>query len=168
MLVYATLNCWMRDFGFCYFYDVLATSMPTFFKYETRRFKFEYNDMDYMIQIWKGNYTISNGGEVGVYCREKGKIGTYYDCANDEQMLPMSMQILYGEKVLVNKPLQLHWWVNGFNLGKKLYKPESLTMKFSIVMPDEEMLKAFCEAIDNHKGHDVTYTVDGLTVNAIW
>lgn len=147
MLVYATINCWMRDFGFCYLYDVIANSMPAFFKYDTRRFKFEYNDMEYMIQIWKGNYTISNGGEVGVYCRDKSKSGTYYDCANDEQMLPMSMQILYGDKVLVSKPLQLHWWVNGFNLGKTLYKPESLTMKFSIVMTDEEMLEAFCEEI---------------------
>ncbi len=168
MLVYATINCWMRDFGFCYLYDVIANAMPVFFKYDTRRFKFEYNDLEYMIQIWKGNYTISNGGEVGVYCRDKSKSGTYYDCANDEQMLQMSMQILYGDKVLVNKPLQLHWWVNGFNLGKKLYSPESLTMKFSVVMTDEEMLEAFCEAIDNNYKHDVTYTVDGLTVNAIW
>ncbi len=168
MLVYATINCWMRDFGFCYLYDVLANSMPVFFNYITRRFKFEYNDLEYMIQIWKGNYTVSNGGEVGVYCRDKAKFGSYYDCANDEQMLEMSMQILHGDKVLVNKPLQLHWWVNGFNLGTRMYLPESLTMKFSIVMADEEMLKAFCEAIDNHYRHDVTYTVDGLTVNATW
>ncbi len=168
MLVYATVNCWMRNFGFCYLYDVLASSMPYFFNYNTRRFKFDYNGLEYMIQIWKGNYTVSNGGEVGVYCRDKAKFGSYYDCVNDEQMLEMSMQILHGDKVLVNKPLQRHWWVNGFHLGTRLYLPESLTMKFSIVMADEEMLKAFCEAVDNHYRHDVTYTVDGLTVNAIW
>lgn len=168
MLVYATVNCWMRDFGFCYLYDVIANSMPVFFNYNTRRFKFEYNDLEYMIQIWKGNYTVSNGGEVGLYCREKSKIGSYYDSANDEQMLEMSMQILHGDKVLVNKPLQKHWWVNGFNLGTRMYLPESLTMKFSVVMTDEEMLNAFCEAIDKHYMHDVTYTVDGLTVNAVW
>lgn len=168
MLVYATINCWMRDFGFCYFYDVAANSMPIFFNYITRRFKFEYNGLEYMIQIWKGNYTVSNGGEVGVYCRDKSKFGSYYDCANDEQMLEMSMQILHGDKVLVNKPAQLHWWVNGFNLGLRMYLPESLTMKFSIVMEDEEMLMAFTEAIDNHYKHDVSYTVDGLTVYGTW
>lgn len=32
--------------------------MPVFFHYVTRRFKFEYNDLEYMIQIWKGNYTV--------------------------------------------------------------------------------------------------------------
>ena len=168
MIVYATVNCWMRDFGFCYLYDVLANSMPIFFNYNTRRFKFEYNDMEYMIQIWKGNYTVSNGGEVGIYCRDKSKFGSYYDSANDEQMLEMSMQILHGDKILVDKPLQKHWWVNGFNLGTRMYLPESLTMKFSVVMTDEAMLNAFCEAIDNHYMHDVTYTVDGLTVNAVW
>lgn len=168
MVVYATVNCWMRDFGFCYLYDVIANSMPVFFNYNTRRFKFEYNGLEYMIQIWKGNYTVANGGEVGVYTRDKSKFGSYYDCANDEQMLQMSMQILHGDKVLVNKPMQYHWWINGFNLGTRMYIPSSLTMKFSIVMTDEEMLNAFCEAIDNHYMHDVTYTVDGLTVNAIW
>lgn len=168
MVVYATVNCWMRNFGFCYMYDVIANMMPVFFHYNTRRFKFEYNDLEYMIQIWKGNYTVANGGEVGVYCREKSGIGTYYDCANDEQMLEMSMQILHGDEILVDKPAQLHWWVNGFNLGTRMYLPESLTMKFSIVMEDEEMLKAFCEAIDKHYMHDVTYTVDGLTVYAVW
>ncbi len=168
MLVYATIDCWMRDFGFCYLYDLLANSMPVFFHYVTRRFKFEYNNLEYMIQIWKGNYTIANGGEVGVYCRDKDKFGSYYDCANDEQMLEMSMQILHGDNILVDKGPELHWWMNGFHLGTRMYIPESLTMKFSIVMTDEEMLKAFCEAIDNHYMNDVTYTVDGLTVNAVW
>ena len=168
MLVYATIDCWMRDFGFCYLYDVIANSMPFFFNYETRRFKFEYNDFEYMIQIWKGNYSVANGGEVGLYSRDKSKFGTYYDSVNDEQMLEMSMQILHGDKILVDVGPELHWWMNGFNLGTRMYLPESLTMKFSIVMPDEEMLNAFCEAIDNHYMHDVTYSVDGLTVNAVW
>ena len=168
MLVYATINCWMREYGFCLLYDIVAGMLPVFFNYETRRFKFEYNDLEYMIQIWKGNYTIANGGEVGLYCRDKSKFGTYYDSANDEQMLEMSMQILHGDKVLVDEGPMMHWWVNGFNLGKRLYLPESLTLKFSIVMTDKDMLDAFCEAMDKHYKHDVSYSVDGLTVNVIW
>ncbi|MBR3780182.1 MAG: DUF4474 domain-containing protein [Clostridia bacterium] len=168
MTVYATIDCWMRNFGFCLFYDFAASSMPLFFNYRTRRFKFDYNGMEYMIQIWKGNYTVANGGEVGVYCRDKSKSGSYYDCANDEQMLNMSMQILHGDKILVDEGPMMHWWINGFNLGDRMYLPESLTMKFSIEMTDEEMLNAFCESIDNHYMNDVTYTVDGLTVNVVW
>lgn len=168
MVVYATLNCWMRDFGFCVPYDILANSMPYFFNYNTRRFKFDYNSLEYMIQIWKGNYTMANGAEVGVYCREPGSFGTYYDCVNDEQMLTMSMQLLHGDEILLNKEPELHWWCNGFALTDRMYLPSSLTMNFSIEMKDEEMLNAFTEAIDNHYMNDVTYTVDGLTVNAIW
>ncbi len=168
MMVYATIDSWMRNFGFCLFYDIAASSMPVFFNYRTRRFKFDYNGLEYMIQVWKGNYTVANGGEVGVYCRDSSKFGSYYDCANNEQMLNISMQILHGEKILVDEGPMMHWWVNGFNLSDRMYLPESLTMKFSIEMTDEEMLNAFCESIDNHYMNDVTYTVDGLTVNVVW
>lgn len=168
MTMYATVDCWMRNFGFSLFYDVIAGSMPWFFNYNTRRFKFEYDGLEWMIQMWKGNYVITNGGEVGIYNRTADKWGTFYNCATDEQMLDMSLQICAGEKILVNKPLQKHWWINGFNLSERMYFPSTLTLKSSIVMPDEEMLEAFCEAIDNHYRKDVTYTVDGLTVNVIW
>ena len=168
LTMYATVDSWMRNFGFCFFYDVIAGSMPWFFNYNTRRFKFDYNGLEWMIQIWKGNYIITNGGEVGIYSREAEKSGTFYNCATDEQMLDMSMQICAGDKILVDKPLQKHWWINGFNLSGRMYIPSTLTMKFSIVMPDEEMRDAFCESIDSHYRKDVTYTVDGLTVNVVW
>lgn len=168
LTLYATVNCWMRDFGFCVLYDIMANSMPAVFNYNTRRFRFDYDGAEWMIQIWKGNYFMSNGGEVGLYRREKGSIGDFYECAEDEYLIPMSMQILHGDKLLVNMPEQLHWWINGFNMSGTLYRPSSLTMKFTVEMPDEEMLKAFCEAIDNHYRHDVTYTVDGLRVSVVW
>lgn len=168
MMVYATLNAWMRDFGFCLFYDIAAGSMPLLWNYTTRRFKFEYDGLEWMIQMWKGNYLITNGGEVGVYNRTPEKFGSYYDTATDEQLMEMSLQIYHGDKLLVNQEPQMHWWINGFQMSDRLYIPESLTMKSSIVMPDEEMLKAFCESIDNHYKKDVTYMVDGLKVNLVW
>ncbi len=168
-LTYATVNCWMRNFGFCVFYDIAANSMPLLFNYNTRRFHFDYNGLEWMIQIWKGNYVVANGGEVGLYNRDPdNKFATFYNCANDEQMLEMSLQIYAGDKLLVNQEPQMHWWINGFNLSKTMYLPASLTMKFSIKMADEEMLKAFCESIDKNIMKDVRYTVDGLTVYVIW
>lgn len=168
LTLYAILNCWMRDFGFCVLYDVLANSMPAVFRYVTRRFKFEYDGLEWMIQIWKGNYLMTNGGEVGLYCRTPDKSGTFYECAGDEQLLNMSMELCRGDKVLVDVPEQKHWWLNGFNMSGTMYLPDSLTLKFTIEMPDEEMLGAFCEAMDNHYKQDVTYTVEGLTVTAQW
>ncbi len=167
-LVYATIDSWMREFGFCVFYDIAANSMPLLWHYITRRFEFEYNGMEWMIQIWKGNYLITNGAEVGVYNREPGSFGTFYNCATNDQLMEMSLQVYHGDELLVNQDPQMHWWINGFQMTDRRYVPSSMTMKFSIVMPDEEMLKAFCESIDNHYKHDVTYTVEGLKVNVVW
>ncbi len=166
MTIYSTVDCWMRNYGFCLFYDVAANLLPTNFTYITRRFKFSYDGLDWMIQMWKGNYFISNGGEVGLYWREKGQLGSFYNCATEE--IPMSLQVSIGDKILVNRKLQDHWWICGFNIGEKLYLPTALTLRSTIVMPDKEMLDAFTAAIDANVMKDVSYTVDGLNVNIVW
>ena len=166
-LVYAPINCWMRNFGFCFEYDALCYALPVYC-YNTRRFHFEYNNKDYMIQMWKGNYLITNGGEVGVYYRDKGKYGTFYNVVKSEDQLDMSLQIWHGDDLLVNITEQNHWWVNGFKMGTRLYSPHSLTLKTTILMTDEEMLKAFTTAVDRNIWKDVTYTVDGLKVSLTW
>ncbi len=168
MVLYATVECWMRDFGFCLLYDVVANLMPVIYRYNTRRFKFDYDGLQWMVQVWKGNYFVANGGEVGLYYREPRLYGSYYDCAENDKMLPMEMQVCHGDKVLVNRSLKEHWWINGFNLSGTMYLPETITLKFSMIMSDKEMLDAFCESIDNIPQKDVTYTVDGLKVNVIW
>lgn len=168
MTLYSTVDCWMRNYGFCIFYDVAANLFPTNFDYITRRFKFSYDGLDWMIQMWKGNYFISNGGEVGIYWREPGQLGSYYNCATEEMEMPMSLQVSVGEKVLVNRELQNHWWICGFNMSDKFYLPTALTLKTTLVMPDNDMLTAFTQAIEDNVMNDVTYTVDGLNVNVVW
>lgn len=168
MTMYSTVDCWMRNYGFCLLYDVAANILPMNFNYITRRFKFSYDGLDWMVQMWKGNYFISNGGEVGLYWREPGQIGTYYNCATEEMEIPMSLMVSVGDKVLVNRKLQNHWWICGFNIGESLYLPSALTLKSTLIMPDSGMLEAFTEAIDNNVMGDVTYTVDGLSVNVQW
>lgn len=166
MTMYSVVDCWMRNYGFCLFYDIAANLSPVNFTYITRRFKFSYDGLDWMVQIWKGNYFIANGGEVGLYWREKGQVGSFYNCATEE--IPMSLQVSIGDKVLVNRKLQDHWWISGFNIGEKLYLPSALTLKSTLIMPDKEMLEAFTAAIDENVMGDVTYTVDGLNVNLVW
>lgn len=168
MLVYATLDCWMRDFGFCIFYDIAANSMPLLWHYETRRFKFDYNGLEWMIQIWKGNYLITNGAEVGVYNREVGSHGSYYDCATDDQLMEMSLQVYHDDELLVDQPPQMHWWINGFQMNSRRFEPKTLTMKFYILMPDEKMVSAFTQSIANHYKGDVSYSIDGLKVYVEW
>ena len=169
LLVYAPVNAWMRDFGFCIWYDLACYISPDWmWNYTTRRFKFRYDNRDWMIQIWKGSYLITNGGEIGIYNRDKYRIGSYYDCVSDEDMLEMSMTVSHGDEVLVDLPTSRHWWINGFKMGSVRYKPSSLTMRATIVMRDEAMRDAFCKAIDRNYRRDVKYTTDGLNVYLDW
>ena len=169
-LVLAPIYCWMRNFGFCIEYDFLCYILPVY-RYNTRRFKFEYNDMEWMVQMWKGNYLIANGGEVGFYNREMGSFGSYYDVIGDELMVPMTLKISHGEDVLVDVKEDAHWWVNGFKLANNnLYSPKSLTLESTLTVYDEEFLKALSEAIDNNIHHDVKYAADyeNLTISIVW
>ena len=63
---------------------------------------------------------------------------------------------------------QKHWWLTGFHLSGTVYDPASLTMDYSIVFPNTQMLKAFTDAIDKEEHHDVTYTVKDKTVSVHW
>lgn len=168
MVVYATTDSWMRKFGFCVLYDMVAGSLPIFFNYNTRRFKFEYDGLEWMVQIWKGNYMISNGAEVGLYSRTPDKFGTYYNCATEDQMIPMSLQLYVGDELLFERPEDLHWWINGFKIDDTYYPPSSLTMISTLTMRDEEMKDAFVDAVLNHYRKDVKCYVDGLNVTIAW
>ena len=164
LMTYGTVNCWQRALGFSVFYDLLGNSVP-FFNMSTRRFKFDYAGKQWMIQVWKGNYLLaSNGAELGVYNRGPNSIGTFYHAASDEEMMPMTMTLKHGDQTLFSKGPMLHWWMSAFKVTRTLYQPKDLTLICSVKMPTEEMLQAFAASIDRHTAHDVTYTVDGLTI----
>jgi hypothetical protein len=165
-VIYTGINVWQRELGFNIFYDVFCYLTPAFFHYTTQRVKFNYDGKDWMLQLWKGRYAIANGGEVGVYTRDESKSGTFYDCASDEDMLVMSMDVYHGDDLLFSRPAALHWWVTGFQLSDTGYIPHSLTIVSTITMKDEEMLAAATEALD--KIRNISYEVDGLDVTLTW
>ena len=165
-VIYTGINVWQRELGFNIFYDVFCYLTPAFFHYTTQRVKFNYDGKDWMLQLWKGRYAIANGGEVGVYTRDESKSGTFYDCASDEDMLVMSMDVYHGDDLLFSRPAALHWWVTGFQLSDTGYIPHSLTIVSTITMKDEEMLAAATEALD--KIRNISYEVDGIDVTLTW
>lgn len=164
LVIYATVNCWMRDFGFCFFYDFFCYTTP-FFDYVTRRFKFDYDGKEWMVQVWKGNYIAANGCEIGIYNREMGSNGTYYNCYDG--MLNMSFNLKYGDNTILEAEGE-HWWLNGFKLSSTLYKPSKMKLNFTVKMLDEEMAERFAESVNNHYKQDTSCTVDGKTVSVNW
>ena len=169
MVIYTVVDAWTRDFGFAVIYDVIANTIGVY-DYETRRYHFDYDGLEWMIQVWKGTYFyVTNGAEIGIYNRVPGEeLGTFYNCVDDEHMMEMSMTLSHNEKKLFSMGPQKHWWLTGFHLSGIVYEPASLTMVYSIKFPNETMLKAFTDAIDNEENGDATYTVKDTTVTVIW
>jgi hypothetical protein len=169
MVVYALVNAWHRNFGYAVIYDIAANATPIW-DIPTRRYYFEYNGLEWLIQTWKGSYfLIATGAEVGVYNRVPGEeLGTFYNCATDDQLMTMTMKLSYKNTVLVDMGPEKHWWINGFKMNGRSYDPETLTLEYTIEMPDMEMLNAFTKAIDNEEHKDTTYTVSGTTVSVVW
>lgn len=166
-MIYTGIDVWQREMGFNIFYDIFCYLTPFFFHYTTQRIKFDYDSREWMIQVWKGRYAIANGGEVGIYTRDASVDGTFYDCAADEDMLVMSIDVYHGDKLLFSREPTLHWWVTGFVLSDTAYLPHSLTLVSTITMKDAEMLEAVTASLDKKLGL-IRYEVDGLDVTITW
>lgn len=169
MVIYTVVDAWTRNFGFAVIYDTIANGVGIY-DYETRRYHFDYEGLEWMIQVWKGTYYyVTNGAEIGIYNRVPGEeLGTFYNCATNEQMMEMSMTLSYKGKKLFSMEPQKHWWLTGFHLSGTVYDPAALTLDYSIVFPNLQMLKAFTDAMDNEENGDATYKVDGTKVTVHW
>ena len=115
---YATGNAWQRNFGYSDLYD--KTSQYIVISYDTSRIYFIYQGKEWMIQLWKGQYgLVLLGAEVGVYNRPKGSsASTYFECAEDEEMLPISLTLYQDNKTLFARKKKLSWWMTGFVPGQ--------------------------------------------------
>lgn len=169
LMVYALINAWHRDMGYAVLYDKIADIVPVW-DIITRRYYFNYNGLEWLIQAWKGTYfLVSNGAEIGVYNRVPGEEkGTFYNCATDDQLMDMTMKLSHKNTVLLDLGPEKHWWINGFKLNGMTYTPASLTLEFSIEMPNMEMVNAFIQAVENEENGDTAYTVNGTTVTVVW
>ena len=163
-VIYAITDTWQRYFGFCIAYDILANL--TVYDYDTKRIYLTYGGKDWLFQIWKGIYWISNGAEIGIYNRPEQQIKTtFYECAPDEDMMVMSLELYQGNRKIFAREPQLHWWVIGFSIEEKVYDAKYLTAKGTIEFPNEEFAELFVQGA-NKKGIEASR--DGAKVSWLW
>ena len=163
-VIYAITDTWQRYFGFCITYDILANL--TLYDYDTKRIYLTYGGKDWLFQIWKGIYWISNGAEIGIYNRPEQQIKTtFYECAPDEDMMVMSLELYQGSRRIFVREPQLHWWVIGFSIEEKVYDAKYLTAKGTIEFPTEEFAELFVQGA-NKKGIEASR--DGAKVSWLW
>lgn len=164
-VISTAINSWQRGYGFTMVYDIFCY-VTKVFDYTTVRVKFVYDNREWMVQLWKGKYFVAPGGEIGIYTREIGSQGTFYNCASDEDMMVMSMKLYHQDELLFEMEPTLHWWLTGFKLHPKAYVPKSMTMHGTIDFPTEEMATLFVENA-NATGQ-IEAVQDGAHTSFVW
>lgn len=107
--------------GYSRLYDELAA--PSFMIIDCEPIYFEYNNKRWMIELWKGQYGIMTGFEIGVYYTDGPNLTdenfnwTFYSCADDDNMRKMKSTLTKNSKAIIRRK-GLHWWLAGFKPGE--------------------------------------------------
>jgi len=167
---YATTtdDSWQRNLGYMKLYDTLLLQGTDAANLDTVRLKFPYAGKDWMLQLWKGRYFITTGGEVGLYNKPTSRLIEFYDCATDEERVGMSFKVTAHDNgediIMIDIPSRLHWWVTGFAVQKKLYTADKLTLETEIIPIDAAMKAALKGALDKEAAVTYTETAEGLLI----
>ena len=154
-IICSTMNNVQRLGGYCRGYDDAAIAINSVIDCEP--IYFCYDGCEWMIELWKGQYGIETGGEIGVYYREQDKplsiaeetvLGKLYGCVPDERMLNLRFVLYKNGRPLFERGWERHWWLTGFHWGI-LSEPEQLTMAVGICFPNRWMQQAFvCQGLE--------------------
>lgn len=150
-------ECFQKNFGYNPLYDWGAQLID--FSIETTKLDFNYDNKQYRIQLWKGQYISGSigtvGGEIGVYTRPKGSIGEHYNCATEDDWLKMEMTVYWDEfdngeyLPQFSRNYNDFWWCTGFVDGQLKDRNDSNTMRLlgRITFESEEQAIAFDNAM---------------------
>lgn len=167
---YTNEDPWQRALGYNEVYDSLAAFTAIYI--DTMRCKFRYDNKDWMIQFWKGQYGyVFIGHEIGVYYKPIDRTAEHYDCVSDEDSIYMEMNGMRNGEVLYHRDYGRYWWCTGFVPGKlkKFSDRSELTIDARMTMKDKDMLSAFVTSLEqNGMIKDKDYTVKGLDVYIVW
>ena len=160
-IFYSTKNAWQKEFGYCHLYDVGAPFFQMII--DTEPVRFSYNNKNWLLTFWKGQYGITTGAEIGIYCTNQKKANkkTIYFPANEDEMLDMSFT-LYRKGKEITKVEARHWWLAIFRIGM-FSKPRDLKMDIKITFPNKEMLEAFLKAFKKLRHKSKEYSVSDNT-----
>lgn len=157
---YASTYAWQRTFGYTYLYDVAAPLILC--NFDTSRIFFDYGGMEWMVQLWKGQYGATfNGCEIGLYYRDfdddelvdaDGR--KFYKCADDEMLMQMELTMYKNDTMFFHRSKQYSWWLTGFKLGALDtlgYTAEStqvLRLSATVYFSEEGMMEAFIGGLE--------------------
>lgn len=162
----STIDAWQREFGYHALFDRMAPRFNMVFDCEP--IYFDYDGRTWLIELWKGQYGINAGAEIGIYYADRilppaQYAQTLFQSVPDEWMLPMSFTLNQCGKTLFcrQKP---HWWLTGFRMGK-FCRPEELEMNVTFTFPNDAMLSSFIDSLLAKGYHACDICICDLTVS---
>ena len=167
---FTTTDPWQRNFGFNVLYDMGAPFVN--FYYDTIRCKFRYQNKDWLIQFWKGQYgLVFLGAEIGVYTKPLDREQAHYDGASDDDMLYMSMSFYRKGEERATREYAKYWWCTAFVPGTldSFRDRSELSMKCRITLKSKEMRDLFAASLEkNGFKQDKDFSVSGRDVYLSW
>ncbi len=184
-------DCWQENAGYNEIYDNMAPATAMFI--DQIRIRFSYENKDWMIQFWKGQYDwLLIGGEIGVYTAPQGNYtGTtgdvnHYHCPDKEDWLNMQLECYWAEnnsgvyKKILTRPYDKYWWATGYVKGQvtKYTAPrDEIKIKGRITFKSQEMANLFVNGLkesgfvcssDLSALTDDSYYQNGADVWVLW
>jgi len=174
-IIQSTMNAWQRHFGYWWLYDVAA--QPLFMIIDCEPFYFDYDDKRWMIELWKGQYGIMTGAEIGLYNSSnsawnsaanasssvaKGVVSgvaaavndrmpdhmRFFHCATNPERLRMQFKLSGANGPLFTRGPERHWWLTGFRWGEFTQNNSSLVMEVQIEgFPTPKMRNSFADSV---------------------
>ncbi len=161
-IFYSDMNPWQRGIGYCRLYDEAAAPLGMIIDCEP--IHFEYSEKKWMIALWKGQYDLVTGCEIGVYTEALDLMipsflsGAFYHCASNDDLLRMSYTLMKNNKPCFTRE-GTHWWLTGFRLGE-FSEPSELMMDVKITLKNESMCEAFVTGLRNAGYSDNEFIIE--------
>lgn len=170
-------DAWQYNFGFGKIYDFVSPYI--LLEYDYIRVFFTYENKDWMLQMWKGQYgLIFYGGEIGIYNREHSESGinewTMFDCPAEEDWLDMEMTLWHEQldgtwKREFTREYDKYWWCTGFKNGhlRQEEPADELRLTGRITFKDAEMTSLVVDGLAEC-GFAESSTKDGIAVDGMY
>lgn len=181
---------WQRYTGYNEVYDKWAGVAAMYI--DQVRIRFRYEDKNWMIQLWKGQYGfLMIGAEIGVYTNTSYSNANgdfhHFDVAEQSDWLYMQLDCYYRPKgdtgayqKVFTRPWDKYWWATGFVKGQlsKYSAPRTeLKTMNHIQFKSTDMANLYVEGLQNigfaRAGssaamQDDTYFQNGADVYVLW
>lgn len=161
-IFYSKIDAWQRNVGYFTLYDYAAPL--ALMNIHCEPIRFDYAGKKWKIELWKGQYGVCTGAEIGVYTgRFPLNIPTVdhhltqlidgdTQVAAERDWLKMGIILkkVNGQEIFrrtsddpnTSEVEKKHWWVTGFKPGITSL-PSELICEIQIIFKDVEMLDAF-------------------------